>query len=393
MSVDVGSEPAAASQLRLHNTALVLRTLRSDGPMSRTDLARQTGLAKATVGTIVFDLTSMGAVADGFAERAPRGRPSRPVELTGHRFVALGVEANVDYISAVALDLTGRTVLAEERPVDDPSPETLATLTAEMAGRLAADRRRLVGIAAAVPGLVATSGSQVVYAPNLDWRDVDLAGALHDALPSDVAVTVDNDANCAALAEATHGAARGVPDVLYLTGTVGIGGGIVSGGSLVRGGFGYAGEVGHMRIGDPDRQCGCGRNGCWEGVIGLRAMLQAVGGSTPESSDPIAVAAEIASLAEHDAGVRAGLVEVADWLASGATILANALNPSVIVLGGYFAPLGPWLLPAVRAALSTGVFGDPECRAEVSTLGLRAAAIGAATQSLAAIYDGRVPLR
>ncbi|MDN5855025.1 MAG: ROK family transcriptional regulator, partial [Actinomycetia bacterium] len=328
------AEPAAAGQLRLHNTALVLRALRDDGPLSRTDLARHTGLAKATVGTIVFDLTSMGVVVDGSIERAPRGRPSRPVELTGERFVALGVEANVDYVSAVAVDLTGRTILAEERPVQNPSPETLATLSREIAERLAGERRRLLGVAAAVPGLVDSTGGRVAYAPNLQWRDIDLAKILHDALPDDIAVTVDNDANCAALAEATHGAARGVPDVLYLTGTVGIGGGIVSGGAIVRGGFGYAGEVGHMRIGDPDRECGCGRLGCWESVIGLRAMLEAVGDPVPESGDPMAVAAEVSQRAASDERVRAGLTEVAEWLASGSAILANALNPSVIVLGG-----------------------------------------------------------
>ena len=388
-----GAAPAAAGQLRLHNTALVLRALRDRGPLSRTDLARHTGLAKATVGTIVFDLTSTGVVVDGTAERAPRGRPSRPVELTGNRFAALWVEANVDYVSAVALDLTGGTVLAEERPVHSPSPETLATLVREIAERLASERRRLLGVAAAVPGLVDSSSGRVAYAPNLQWSDVDLAKGLHAALPADIAVTIDNDANCAALAEASHGAARGVRDVLYVTGTVGIGGGIVSGGTIVRGGFGYAGEVGHMQIGDPERRCGCGRLGCWEAVIGLRAMLEAVGDPVSDSGDPMAVAAEVAERAEHDARVRAGLAEVARWLARGATVLANALNPSVIVLGGYFAPLGPWLLPPVREALATGVFGEPPCRVELSTLGLRAAAIGAATQSVTAVFDGRVPLR
>jgi len=388
-----GGEPAGAGQLRLHNTALVLRALRDAGPLSRTDLARHTGLAKATVGTIVFDLTSMGVVVDGSAERAPRGRPSRPVELTGDRFVALGIEANVDYVSAVALDLTGRTVLAEEHPVRSPTPGTLTDLTRQLADRLAGERRHLLGVAAAVPGLVDSSGTRVTHAPNLQWDDVDLAGSLHDALPDDIAVTVDNDANCAALAEATHGAARGVDDVLYLTGTVGIGGGIVSGGAIVRGGFGYAGEVGHMRVGAADRRCGCGRVGCWEAVIGLRAMLDAVGGPALDTGDPMAVAAEVAKRATEDERVRRGLADVAQWLAAGATILANALNPSVIVLGGYFAPLGQWLLPHVRESLATGVFGEPDCRAELSTLGLRAAAIGAATQSLTAVYDGRVPLR
>ena len=84
---------------------------------------------------------------------------------------------------------------------------------------------------------------------------------------------------------------------------------------------------------------------------------------------------------------------VGDWLAAGSAVLANALNPAMIVLGGYFVPLGEWLLPRVRTALETEVFGTPGCRAELSTLGLRAAATGAAAQSMQALFDGRVPLR
>ena len=88
---------------------------------------------------------------------------------------------------------------------------------------------------------------------------------------------VSNDADCAALAELHHGAGRGTDHLLYLTGTVGIGAGLVDGGRLVRGARGFAGEVGHLPIGEPDARCGCGRLGCWEATIGLHAVLAKVG--------------------------------------------------------------------------------------------------------------------
>lgn len=386
--------PATASELRRHNTARVLRALRDDGPLSRTALARRTGLAKATVGAIVGDLRSAGAVEERAHDASARGRPSRPVDLHGGRFVALGVEVNVDYVALVGLGLSRETVLSRQIGVGGGAPtvDAVETVVRDAATGLRDDGHTLLGVTVAVPGLVDRDGVRVTYAPNLGWSDVDVGGVLRDALETG-AVRVDNDANCAALAETACGVARGCGDIVYLTGAVGIGAGIVVGGSAMRGGLGYAGEVGHMRIADPDALCGCGRSGCWEAAIGLRAMLRAVGlAETVAGGGPMAIGQRVAELAAEDSGVRARLDEVADSLAAGAAMLANAIGPQLIVLGGYFVPLGPWLLPKVRATLRTEVFAGPGCRAELSTLGLRAAAIGAASQILDDVYEARLVL-
>lgn len=384
--------PATAGELRRHNTARVLRSLRDEGASSRTTLARRTGLAKATVGAIVGDLCRIGAVEEGATDAAVRGRPSRPVTLAGRRFASLGIEVNVDYLTAVALDLSGRTVSSTQRPVSAaPSMGAVADLAVESAGRLRDDGLTLLGVTVAVPGLVDRDCNRVTYAPNLDWTGADVAGALRGAIGPQIPVCVENDANCAALAETVSGAAAGHGDVLYLTGTVGIGAGIVSGGAIMRGGLGYAGEVGHMRIGDTDAPCGCGRRGCWEAQIGLRAMLRAVGMSE-SADDPVTTGGRVADRARADPRVREGIALVARRLAAGAAVLANTLSPELIVLGGYFVPLGPYVLPAVREALRTDVFAGPGCRAELSSLGLGAAAVGAASRGLADVFDARVPL-
>ena len=112
----------------------------------------------------------------------------------------------------------------------------------------------------------------VVEAPNLGWHDVALAESLRRELGDRCPVAVDNDANCAARAESLQGVAAGVDDFVYLTGTVGLGAGIVSGGQVLRGSRGLAGEVGHLRVGDDRHRCACGRTGCWEAVVGLRAL-------------------------------------------------------------------------------------------------------------------------
>lgn len=386
--------PATSGELRRHNTARVLRALRDDGPSSRTALAARTGLAKATVGAIVGELTAVGAVLEGPTGTSARGRPSRPVALDGSRFASLGVEANVDYLTSVALDLSGREILSVARPPDAtaPSVSSVAGMVREAADRLRRQGRTLLGVTVAVPGLVGRDGEVVTYAPNLRWNDAHIGGPLREVLGPDTPVRVENDANCAALAETMAGAAAGVDDLLYLTGTVGIGAGIVTGGSIMRGGLGYAGEVGHMRIGASRARCGCGRRGCWEAEVGLRAMLRAVGMSERAGDDPVATGERVAAAARTDRNVRDGLGTVAERLADGAAVLANTLSPELIVLGGYFVPLGAYLLPAARDALRTDVFAGAGCRAELSTLGIGAAAVGAASQGLADVFEARVAL-
>ena len=232
--------------------APVLRALRRLGPSTRAELAQHTGLAKATVGVIVADLEAAGAVAEEGSRPGVRGRPGRPVALRGDRFVALGLELNVDYVSAVVLDLAGERASpapagpggTERRPAR-PGPHARSPSTSDR-------ERTLVGATLAVPGLVRGDNRTVAWAPNLrvDWAE--LADALGSLVPG-LQIEVSNDANCAAYAEAHHGAARGAAHALYLTGTVGIGAGIVQDGELVRGGAGFAGEVGHMPVGDSDR--------------------------------------------------------------------------------------------------------------------------------------------
>ncbi|HET8616456.1 MAG TPA: ROK family protein [Actinomycetales bacterium] len=402
----------ATEQLRRQNTALVLRQLRSAGPASRAGLAQATGLAKATVGAIVADLHRQGVVRDApvvdVTDAEPRlGRPGRPVELDGAHLVALGLEVNVDYVAATALDLAGRRVLQQRQPLAaEQSPlEEVTDLAARSLVELGRQRRDVLGVAVAVPGLVDHENGHVVTAPNLGWRDLPLAQLLAASLPAGALPTgrplrVDNDANDAAVAEAAWGAARGRSPVLYLTGTVGLGAGVVVDGAAQRGASGFAGEVGHVPIGGSSLRCACGRVGCWETVVGLPATLRAVGmlaeGHEPGTvtGDPVQVAAAVAARAERDPTVAARLGDVARGLASGIVTLVSMLDPEMVVLGGYFVPLGPWLLPVVEQAVRDDVLAGStrRCTVALSTLGLHAASSGAAADVLSGVFTGSLPV-
>ncbi|GGO78482.1 ROK family protein [Nocardioides deserti] len=385
---------STTGQLRRANTAAVLQALRRLGPASRAGLAQRTGLAKATVGAIVADLEEAGAVVEAVVDDVPaapaRGRPSRPLSLRPGSHVGLGLELNVDYVSAVVVDLAGDVLTSESRPAGEDRLDVLLALAAEVR---AAHPGRLLGTTVAVPALVRDDDRTVAWAPNLPLRGDSLVADVAAALGCPPAnVRVVNDANCAAYAEAHHGAARGVDHALYLTGTVGIGAGIVVGGQLVQGGAGFAGEVGHMPVGDPTAPCGCGRRGCWEASIGLLAVLDALG--MAELDTPLTTAEAVAARAADDPAARATVERVGEDLGLGLAILAGVLDPAVVVLGGYFVPLGELVLGPARRVLDARLASDVQVRPELrlGTLDLRAAALGAAEQSLARVLTGAADL-
>ena len=388
--------PRGTEHIRRQNTGLVLRSLRVDGPATRTELARRTGLAKATVGTIVAELEGARAVSQDDSVPSGRGRPGRPVTLTGESILGLGLEVNVDYLAAVALDLAGNVRTVETRSVADagspPSARELIELATDVRSALVADGHSVVGATVAVPGLVAHDNRTVSWAPNLGWDGRHLAAELEEAFGDACPTTIDNDANCAALAEAAHGVTTDVGHSLYITGTIGIGAGIVQDGRLVRGAAGFAGEVGHMPVGDPERECGCGRLGCWEASVGLRAMLAAVG--IEEEDTPLQTAVTAADRAARDPATRDALAVLGRDLGTGLATLAAVLDPAAIVLGGYFVPLGAYVVPAAGAVLAerlpSAAIHLPQIR--LSSLGIHAAALGAAEDALADVYAGTLAL-
>ena len=390
MSAD---RPSSTEEVRRRNAAVVLRSLRQLGPATRAELAQRTGLAKATVGVIVAGLEAAGAVCEEASRSGARGRPGRPVALSGERWVGLGLELNVDYVAAVVLDLAGEVRRSESRPValDGAVDETaLADLLRDVSARCRDAGQVPVGATVAVPALVRGDDRTVAWAPNLGVEGPGLADRVAGLV--DAPVRVLNDANCAAYAESHHGAALGAAHALYLTGTVGIGAGIVDRGELVRGAAGFAGEVGHMPIGDSTARCGCGRLGCWEASIGLHAVLAAVG--MPELDSPVASAAALAERAATDPDVRAVLTRVGEDVGLGIAMLAGVLDPEVVVLGGYFVPLGELVLAPARETLDRRLASAAQARPELrlSTLGIQAAALGAAEQAFADVFAGSVEL-
>jgi predicted NBD/HSP70 family sugar kinase len=388
------SGPGLANQraVRRHNLGVVLRHVAERGPRSRATIALETGLNKTTVSSLVTELIGLELLVErGLEQRGTVGRPGLVVELSDGGVVALGLEINVDYLAVRALDLTGaerdrRLDARDNRGV--PEGEVLDRLAALASGALEQVHEaglRPVGATVAVPGLVDAAGGVLLVAPNLGWKDVAIAAELHERLAGPpFPLAADNEANLAALAELWEGTARGLRDVLYVSGEIGIGAGIVIGGELFRGSQGFGGEFGHMTMDPGGRPCACGSRGCLETVASLEALLEGAGldAAEPGSGEPVAALASRAGAGDERA--LAALRDSGRWLGIAIASAANLLNFQAVVLGGFFAQLEPWLAAPIASELERHVLASDWSvpRVLASTLGPEAAVRGAAALSL-----------
>ncbi|MEU3369053.1 ROK family protein [Streptomyces sp. NPDC006660] len=348
--------------VRRHNLSLVLRAVHDESALSRAGAAARTGLTRAAVSSLADQLIRSGFLTEsGKSFSGQAGRPGTMLTPARTGRAGAGVEVNVDYVSVCVVDLAGtdRVRLTEHLDNRGAAPADVLARAAGIAVRAldsaAEQGLRPVGVELALPGLV--SRGAVRQAPNLGWRQVeaeDLFGralrTLHPNSPAP-AVTSDNEANLAALAELWFGEAAGrVDHFLYLSGEIGVGGAVVVGGDLLRGAHGFAGEIGHAVV-DPDGpECRCGSRGCLEQYAGQLALLRSAG---------IAQDAGAPGVVELERRARVGDASALDALAlAGRTLgivlsgAVNLLDPDAVVFGGIYRTLAPWLGPAAERELS-----------------------------------------
>ncbi|MDF2823515.1 MAG: hypothetical protein K0R68_923 [Mycobacterium sp.] len=338
--------------VRLHNLGTLLRHLHLSGRLSRSALAATMGLNRSTIAGLVSQLECLGLVeqlapsGDGSGQGGA-GRPSAEVGPTEYACV-LAAEVRVSGVAVARIGLGGVLLATASGPSPgDHDPAATADLVAQLIGEVLHDGPDcvLVGAGVSVPGIVAPDSGTVLLAPNLEWRDVAFADLLATRLELPCRPVLGNDADLGALAEHRRGAARGIDDLVYLYGEVGVGAGLIAAGTSVTGTSGFAGEIGHVPFGDGTRPCHCGAQGCWETEIGAAAMAEAVG-------CPGDGLIELSRHLNELDCAPAELAVVGRHLGRGLAGLANLLNPRVIVLGGYLRELYRWVEDDVQAELA-----------------------------------------
>ncbi len=316
--------------------------------------------------------------------------------------VAVGVDVGGTKLLGVALSAEGAVLselrVATPQPTVDPATARSRRDQGAVADAVALLVRELqrehgtgpVGVG--IPGMLDRSG-MLRFSPHLPGSAPgDVRAALVERLGAGL-LHLDNDANCAGLAELTLGAAQGAGTALLVTLGTGIGGAVIVGGCVQGGAYGLAGEIGHMVVDPAGPLCPCGRRGCWERYAsgaGLARLAReaALAGSLFEAvalagGDPELVRAEhvATSAAGGDAGSLAVMETLGWWVALGLANLVAVLDPQRVVVGGGLAEVGEMLFAPTRRAFLELVEGGshhPEVPIVPARLGERAGAIGAA---------------
>lgn len=304
----------------------------------------------------------------------------------------IGVDVGGTKIAGGVVAPDGSIIARRELPTESDQPNAIVAAVQKVVSELRAVAPAAAAIGCGAAGLVDSDAGVILGAPNLSYRNLPLRALVSEraGLPA----IIDNDANVAALAEASHGAGAGKGDQLMITVGTGIGGGIVIGGRIYRGARGVGAELGHIVVCPDGPVCGCGNRGCLEtfssgtalGRIARERIAEDPEGRVLKTAggDPEAITGEIVGSAAVDGDAFAlGCVgEIARWLGIGLGSFVNIFDPEILVLGGgVTAGLGDLLIEPARAAMRAHVIGlgwRDEAPVVRATLGADAGLIGAA---------------
>jgi predicted NBD/HSP70 family sugar kinase len=316
-----------SGKTRSYNRRVVLETVRLQGTVSRTEIARRTALTTQAVSNITAALLAEGLLRDAGRRRSGRGQPPIEYEVNPDGGFTIGVEIAPRFQQSVLVNLAGRILASRTSTIDDPTPAAVGPrLRREVDALLdsaGVARAAILGAGVVMPGPFGIEGlSSVGPTAMPGWLAIDAAAFLGEAIG--MPVLVENDATAAAVGERLHGAARELRDFCLVHFGTGVGLGLVLGEQPYTGAFGNAGELGHVTVEPRGRPCPCGSRGCLERYASLHSLAEQLGGA-----------------ADLDALIRDGDPRLDAWIEIAAEkllimvgMLENLFDPEAIVFGG-----------------------------------------------------------
>jgi predicted NBD/HSP70 family sugar kinase len=379
------AQAARAGTIRDINRQIVLNYVREKEPISRADIARETALQRSTISTIIDALQADGLIEEIGAGESTGGRPPTLLRIRTSGVMAIGVDITPSQTIVAVSNLAGRVLEQQAFPTDPQFQKTITrvvTCVKEMAGKY---KGSIEGVGVSLPGLVDTDRSRMIYVPYFKWRSLEIAEIISSATGLDV--TVENDANAAALAELWFGRPEvsQVRDFVMVLVAEGIGTGIVFDGQIYKGQYSAAGEFGHMIIGQEGPvACSCGNYDCWEAFSSERAALaryQQMGGhySCTFNFSELIMRALAGERAAQDA-----LLETAHYLGIGISNLIVGFSPEAVIVGGRITRAWSLVSEAIGEMVERSIRrGLPSARIMASTLGDPPTLMGALSLVLA----------
>ena len=380
-------QTAHFSTMRAINRQIVLNYVRDRGPISRAEIARQTALQRSTISEIVDSLLEEELIEEIGAGRSTGGRCPTLLALRTTGAAAVGIDIAPTRTTVAACNLAGRVLEREEFETDHDFETTITRAVGAACRLIEKSQGKIEGVGVSLPGLVDPSTGRLLYIPYFKWRDLDVGPRIAAATGLDV--TIDNDANAAALAELWFGQSEvsEARDFIMVFIAEGVGTGIVFDRQIYRGEGGAAGEFGHMIIGErAPVPCSCGSYDCWEAFASGRAAVarySKLAGSA-EDSRQMSFAQLIDRALRGEGAAREALMETARYLGIGISNLIIGFSPQIVVVGGAITRAWDLVSDLLGEAVKRSVRSDlPSARITRSTIGDQASLMGALSLVLA----------
>ena len=330
---------AGHDMLRLVNRRILLSILSDRQPISRAEIAKISGLNKATISTITGELLKESCIIEeGSGRTTPiGGKPPTPLRLNANRFGLFGVDIRADETILALSDFNNRIVARFSYETGSDATAFLNKIGKEIR-KLCTKHDSFIefpGIGVSLPGLVDNQSGKFLLSVVLPWRDVPVVNLLEKA--TGLPVIIDNSARCSALAEIWHGKAQyaHVRNLLYVSVSTGLACGVVIDGGLYRGGNNTAGQFGHIPIDVNGPDCRCGQRGCWDLYASDKATLKRYADLRGAGGKRVSSMRKLVELVEAGDGAATEAVrETARYLGIGITGLVNGLDPEIVVIGG-----------------------------------------------------------
>lgn len=380
------------SLMKRMNTALILNLIRERGTVSRIEIAKETGLTAATVTNLTSELIDNNLVEEFSTGVSTGGRKPILLKINSSFFCVASASITPDRVEFAVSDFCAKIIFYKHIDIASPTPQKCVDFIIKSLNEFTlTNNTRVIGMGVGIHGIVDSADGVSVYAPNLNWRNVNIKALIKEH--TDIPVMVDNDVRLMALAQMWFGSSKNSDDFVLLYIGRGVGSAFVIDKKLIRGSNDAAGEFGHTII-DPDGPvCECGRHGCLQAFTNEAAMLNTLKENLHKSSilNENSLCDDIvdAYLNHSDKAATEVINKEIKYLAIGISNIINMFNPSLIVLASdikdFDIAVASKLTDEVKKYTVTS--GNVNCNISFSLLGRHSLLNGATALVLNSIYE------
>lgn len=357
--------------IKQFNTNKILKLLTSTEMISRAELAKQTGLNKATVSKITDELLNGNLIKDLGYGISSGGRKPKMLKFNPDAKYIVGIKIGGSDIYFTVMNMNLDDVFTRRIEIEIASNDTgiIAELLRESFNyalqKFKIDTKDIIEVALAVPATVDIKG-KIIHAPNLGWKNIDLSVEFQDVFHG-IPINTFNEANAGALGALNHISNSENTNLVYVSAGIGVGTGIIISGNLYRGKMGLAGEFGHNVIVENGRQCHCGRKGCWETYASEQAFYDSLQQKGLKMERNIKKVQE--ELEKQNPIVLEAINELSAYMNIGLENVALAMSPDFIIIGNKLRHLKDYLHIHDEIQGSKILFVDKESHTTIEGMG------------------------